>query len=80
MIKYDKDQSRSLDIGELNAFFTDHLPDACKSGVYQQVVDIVYPEKHRQVRECLGRREWKGWGGVNRGWEAGRDAAERRGR
>jgi hypothetical protein len=43
MIKYDKDQSRSLDIGELNAFFQDHLPTTVQSGVYLRVVDEVYP-------------------------------------
>jgi len=53
MIKYDKDQSRSLDIGELNAFFQDHLPATVQSGVYQRVVDEVYPLEARRGGRAL---------------------------
>ena len=53
MIKYDKDRSRSLDIDELNAFFGDHLPAACQSGAYKQVVDAVFPERQREAGQAL---------------------------
>ena len=48
MIKYDADRSRSLDINELNAFFHDHLPAACQSGAYAEVINVVYPESQRR--------------------------------
>lgn len=53
MIKYDVDRNRTLNINELTAFFTDHIPVAVQSGVYKSVVDVVYPENQRQVAFIL---------------------------
>eukprot|EP00290_Baffinella_frigidus_P029703 CAMPEP_0180233240 /NCGR_PEP_ID=MMETSP0987-20121128/27965_1 /TAXON_ID=697907 /ORGANISM="non described non described, Strain CCMP2293" /LENGTH=702 /DNA_ID=CAMNT_0022199035 /DNA_START=35 /DNA_END=2143 /DNA_ORIENTATION=- len=50
MVKYDADSSRTLSIEELNAFFRDQLPQSIHSGVYNKVLERIYPTDERTAK------------------------------
>ena len=48
---YDQDQSRMLDINELNAFFRDQLPSIAAQGTHTEIIDLMYPPAMRATHQ-----------------------------
>jgi len=53
MLTYDADRSRQLKASELDAFFSQQLPQAVQCGAYQQAVDAIFPVQERQAGKEL---------------------------
>ena len=49
MIKYDVDRSRTLQLNELDQFFTDHFKEMCDAGTVASIINAVHPNLAKNV-------------------------------
>ena len=49
MIKYDVDRSKTLQLNELNAFFTDHFKEMFDAGTVASIINAVHPNLAKNV-------------------------------
>jgi hypothetical protein len=53
MIKYDVDRSKTLQLNELNAFFTDHFKEMFDAGTVASIINAVHPNLAKKVMHPL---------------------------
>ena len=49
MIKYDVDRSSTLQLNELDQFFTDHFKEMCDAGTVASIINAVHPNLAKNV-------------------------------